>query len=223
MERIIHQADAVEWLEGQGVMAGCSFITSMPDYSEFPSLSLADWKKWWVRAAGLVLSRCPEDGVVIFYQRDSKREGAWVDKAYLCQKAAEEQGVEQIWHKIVCRAPAGHITFGRPAYSHLVCFSKKVRLGLSVALPDILPVAGKSTWARGMGIDACEFAIRFVKEHTQTRTIVDPFCGHGLVLAVANHEGMNAIGVELSRKRAERAREVNAASFLFGNRSGRKS
>jgi hypothetical protein len=223
MERIIHQADAVEWLQSQDVMAGCSFITSMPDYSEFPSLSLADWKKWWVKAAGLILSRCPEDGVVIFYQRDSKREGAWVDKAYLCQKAAEEQGVEQIWHKIVCRAPAGHITFGRPAYSHLICFSKRVRMDVSVALPDILPVAGKSTWARGMGIDACEFAIRFVKEHTQTRTVVDPFCGHGLVLAVANHEGMNAIGVELSRKRAERAREVSAASFLFGNRSGRKT
>lgn len=208
MERIIHQADALEWLKGQGELAGCSFVASLPDYSEFPHLSLAEWKAWFVSAASLVLSRCPEDGAVIFYQRDSKRDGAWVDKAFLCQKAAEEQGVEQVWHKIVCRAPAGNVTFGRPAYSHLLCFSKKVRVDISVPLPDVLPSAGKSTWARGMGADVCEFVVRFLREHTSSKTLVAPFCGHGLVLAVANHMGMNAIGVELSRKRAERARET---------------
>jgi tRNA G10 N-methylase Trm11 len=38
--------------------------------------------------------------------------------------------------------------------------------------------------------------------------VVDPFCGLGSALAVANALGMDAIGVELSRKRAEKAREL---------------
>ncbi len=196
------------WLESRGVQDGASFITSLPDYSEFPHLRLDEWKAWWHRAATLIFSRCPESGVVIFYQRDSKKDGTWIDKGYLCQKAAEESGSALLWHKIVARAPAGHPTFGRPGYSHLLCFSKGVRAELSRATADILAEAGKTTWTRGMGLKACRVACRFVLEQTATRTVVDPFCGHGTVLAVANELGLNAVGVEIGRRRAERARRL---------------
>jgi hypothetical protein len=206
--RTVHHADALAWLEAQGVLAGCSLITSLPDMSEFPSLSLGGWKEWFVRAAGLVLSRCPEDGVTLFYQTDVKKEGAWVDKGYLCQKAAERQGHELLWHKVVCRRPPGTITFGRPAYSHLLCFSRGVRADLGKSTADVLPEAGDVTWTRGMGARACEVACRYVLEATSTRTVVDPFCGHGTVLAVANELGLDAVGVELSAKRARKARAL---------------
>ena len=39
-------------------------------------------------------------------------------------------------------------------------------------------------------------------------TVVDPFCGTGSVLAAANAIGLEAIGVELSRRRAARARKL---------------
>jgi hypothetical protein len=38
--------------------------------------------------------------------------------------------------------------------------------------------------------------------------VVDPFCGVGTMLAVANGHGLDAIGVELSRRRAARAMKL---------------
>jgi hypothetical protein len=205
MNRTIHHANALDWLAQQGVVEGASFISSLPDFTEFPSKSLDEWKEWFIAAAVAVLKSCPDDGVVIFYQRDSKKDGAWVDKGFLCQKAAEQTGHAQIWHKIVCRAPPGTTTWGKPAFSHLLCFSKTIRVPLADSTVDVLPIAGKTTWTRGMGVKACIAACNFVLNHTPTRTIVDPFCGHGTVLSVANQLGMSAVGVELSRKRAEKA------------------
>jgi len=210
-KRTVHCADALAWLEAQGVLAGCSLITSMPDVSEFPSFSLAEWKDWFVRTASLVLSRCPDDGVTLFYQTDIKKDGTWVDKGYLVQKAAEQSGHALLWHKIVCRTPPGSTTFGRPAYSHMLCFSRGLRADLSKSTADVLPQAGEVTWTRGMGVQACLVACRYVLENTPTRTIVDPFCGHGTVLAVANDLGLDAVGVELSRKRAKKARALRVS------------
>jgi hypothetical protein len=183
-------------------------VTSLPDVSEVPPHSLDSWRSWFVDAASLVLEKTPDDGVAIFYQTDVKKAGTWVDKGYLCQKAAERCGHVELFHKIVCRKPAGTITFGRPAYSHLLCFSRGVRLDLAKATADVLPDAGLMTWTRAMGRDACLLACRFVLECTTTRSIVDPFCGLGSVLAAANALGLDAIGIELSRKRAQKARNL---------------
>lgn len=210
--RTIHCQDAIAWLESRPNLEGCSIITSMPDVSEFPAFSLDEWKNWFIRVAALVLSRCPDNGVTIFYQTDLKKDGTWVDKGYLCQKAAEQSGHALLWHKIVCRAVAGRITHGRPAYSHMLCFSRGVRADLASATADVLPMAGEVTWTRGMGVDACMAACRYVLGNTQSRTIVDPFCGHGTVLAAANWLGLDAIGVELGPKRARRARTLQLDS-----------
>ncbi len=209
--RTVECADALEWLSGREALAGGSVITSLPDVSEFPALSLAEWKQWFIRAAALVMAKVPAEGVAIFYQTDVKKAGAWVDKGYLISKAAEEAGCETLWHKVVCRRAPGTVTFGRPAYSHMLCFSRGVRVDLGRATPDVLPEAGEVTWTRGMGVQACLAACRFIQEHTPTRTVVDPFCGHGTVLAVANALGLDAVGVELSRKRAKKARALRVA------------
>jgi tRNA G10 N-methylase Trm11 len=42
--------------------------------------------------------------------------------------------------------------------------------------------------------------------------VVDPFCGVGTVLAVANETGLDAIGVELNRKRARKARTLTVGA-----------
>ena len=181
----------------------------MPDISEFHGYSLEAWKEWFINTAKLVLSRTPNEGVTIFYQSDIKVDGIWVDKAYLCQKAAESLGHELIWHKIICRIQPGKTSFGRPSYSHILCFSKSFRfLDLGKSTPDVIPDIGEKTWERGMGLEACIMIGKFIAEQTTTRTLVHPFCGQGSMIAVANGLGLSAIGIERSPKRAEIARTL---------------
>ena len=193
------------------MLQGCSFITSLPDVSE-TSMQLRAWRSWFVSATELILNRCPPEGVAIFYQTDIKHEGTWVDKGYLCLRGAENVGAALLWHKIVCRREPGAVTFGRPSYAHLLCFSRGLRVDPAQSTADVLPSMGHMTWARAMGIEACGFACRFVHEHTATRTVVDPFCGVGTVLAVANALGLDAIGVERHHKRAVRSRDLHIPS-----------
>ena len=63
------------------------------------------------------------------------------------------------------------------------------------------------SWSRAMGAAACEAAVRFLVS-IGARVVVDPFCGQGSILAAANAHGLDAIGVELSRRRAARARRA---------------
>ncbi len=214
--RTVFNEDALSWLEGQRVLVGCSFVTSLPDVSELSELTLEEWKVWFLRATKLILSRCPDDGVAIFYQTDIKNEGVWVDKGYLCQKAADESGHQLLWHKIVCRVPPGQTRFARPAYSHMLCFSRGLKAEVAKSTMDVLPDAGEATWTRGMGMHACRQACLFILHQTPSRTVIDPFCGHGTVLAVANDLGLNAIGVELGTKRARKARGLITANLLAG-------
>jgi len=59
-----------------------------------------------------------------------------------------------------------------------------------------------------MGREACLAVGRFLVAHTRCRTVVDPFCGMGSMLAAANELGLAAVGVERSAKRAARARTL---------------
>jgi hypothetical protein len=205
---VVHCADAVAWLAARPVLAGCSIVTSLPDRSDVPRRSSAEWQRWFVAAATLVMSRCPPDGVAIFYQTDEKRRGRLIDKAYLCGKAAEAAGCEPLWHTIVCREPPGTVTYGRRAYSHLLCFAATPRPGVPGAAADVLPSAGPAVWERGMGTEACRVACEYVLRHCATRTIVDPFCGRGAVLAVANALGLDAVGVDVVARRVRAARRA---------------
>lgn len=207
--RTIHQGDGLAWLRANTPLpADHSIITSLPDSSELPSLGFEGWRKWFSDTSELLCNAVAPAAAAVFYQTDVKREGTWVDKAYLVQRGAEAAGSAQLWHKVVCRAPAGTATFGRPAYAHLLCFSKGLRLEPKHSFADVLPKLGEMTWARAMGVEACVAAVKFLQQHAGAKTIVDPFCGLGTALAVANALGLDGVGVELSAKRAEKARKL---------------
>lgn len=222
--RIVHCEDAIKWLESQSLLSGSSLLGSLPDISEFPSYSLVQWKEWFIKTAELILSKTDPNGVTLFYQTDIKVDGRWVDKGYLVQKAAENLGHELLWHKIICRIRPGGIMFGRPAYSHVLCFSKNLKVDVSKSTADVIPDIGDKTWERGMGLEACIVMAKFVATQTPTKTLVNVFCGEGSMLAAANAFGLDAVGVERSPKRAEKARNLslNLATKLWDNQAQTK-
>ena len=76
------------------------------------------------------------------------------------------------------------------------------------ASPDVLDDAGLMTWSKAMGVAACVLACRYLRNETQTRLVVDPFCGHGTVLAVANVMGFEGLGVDRSSRQVRAARKL---------------
>jgi hypothetical protein len=208
MARRIVCGDGIKWMMESVFEPHWSVVTSLPDTSEMAALSFEAWKDWFVSATQLICEKLHETDVAIFFQTDIKRGGRWVDKSFLVQKGAERAASHCLFHKIVCRAAPGQVTFGRPAYAHLLAFSKSLPVELSAASADVLPGLGEMTWARAMGVSACVAACTFLKKHTSTTTVVDPFCGYGTVLAVAEHQGFDTIGVELSPRRARKAQTL---------------
>lgn len=47
--------------------------------------------------------------------------------------------------------------------------------------------------------------VAFLKEVAKTSCVIDPFCGYGTVLAMANAVALDSIGVEISFKRCRKA------------------
>ncbi len=205
--RQIIEGDALAWMASCDAPERASVITSLPDVSEL-ALDLPSWRVWFIETAGRVLRWVPEGGVSIFFQSDIRMAGALVDKGYLVMRAAEEAGATVLWHKIVCRRPPGSIALGRPSYSHMIAVVRGPFEPPRKPGPEVLPSAGLMPWSRAMGVTACRVACRYLLENTTTRVVVDPFCGKGTALAVANAMGLDAIGVELSHKRCRAARAL---------------
>jgi hypothetical protein len=203
--REVHCADAIPWMKARGCIAGACAVTSLPDVSEV-GLSLPAWRAWFLEAARLVVESVPAESAALFFQSDIKREGVWIDKGALVIRAAEDAGARVLFHKIVCRREPGLLTYGRPGYTHLLAVSRAMKCPDVLPLPDVIIDAGRLTWVRAMGVRAAAHAVRFARDQAGATVIFDPFCGVGTVLAVANALGVDALGVEKSRKRCEQAR-----------------
>jgi len=205
--REVFCADAIPWMQARGVIAGACAVTSLPDVSEV-GLALPVWRDWFLGAVRLVVAAVPDESAALFFQSDIKRDGVWIDKGALVIRAAEDAGARVLFHKVVCRRPPGMLTLGRPGYTHLIAVSRAMRCPDVLPIPDIITDAGRQPWVRAMGVRAAAHAVRFARDQVSARTVFDPFCGVGTVLAVANALGLEALGVEKAKKRCEQARAL---------------
>jgi hypothetical protein len=194
-------------MKERGVIAGACAVTSLPDVSEV-NMTLPLWRTWFLDAVWLVIDAVAPEGAALFFQTDIKYEGIWIDKGAMVVRASEDAGAHVLFHKIVCRRQPGMTTMGRPGYTHLIAVSRAMKCPDVLPMPDIIVDAGRLPWVRAMGIRAAAHAVRFARDQAGAKTIVDPFCGVGTVLAVANALGLDAIGVEKAKKRSEQARAL---------------
>ncbi|KAM9977076.1 hypothetical protein ACTFIR_010929 [Dictyostelium discoideum] len=201
--RDIYCMDAVQWLKENEISPQSSVITSLPDISEVSSMNLEQYKQWFTDTVSLITSKLDEKNVAIVYQTDIKRRWKmdrgiieeYVDKGYLAQKGAEISGCKVIWHKIM--TAHSNISNNKATFTHMICFSKNpTNIKYQENTPDI-GARGSMVWSKAMGLNACVIAILYCRSIGST-TIIDPFCGKGSVLAVANVYGLNSVGVDLS-------------------------
>ena len=219
--RLIIQGDALEYLHSVFVLSG-NVVTSLPDVSEITSMSLSEWRSWFLATVALILSKLPREGVAVFYSTDVRDRvtGEWISKAQLILGggATDIAGVKLLWHKIVLTPAATTLRKGgKASYSHLIAFGKHFTIDRTAVYTDVLPVRGAMLWNRGTGLGACAFAIEFIRKHSPHRTIIDPFNGVGSVTAVANALGLNAIGVERSKKRCALATTLDVSTIDWNN------
>jgi hypothetical protein len=205
--RVVIQGEALAWLRENAAPEGASVFTSMPDVSEMSGVDLDAWRAWFIDAARFLIRWISEGCVAIFYQTDIRHQAAWIDKGHLVVTAAEAEGATIVFHKIACRKPPGTLGLGRPTYAHVICVAR-APIAVTRPGPEVIADVGAMNWSRAMGVTAARVACEFIKADTPTRVVVDPFCGRGTALAVANDVGLDAIGVELSPKRCRVARTL---------------
>lgn len=179
-------------------------------------MGLRDWRIWFLDAVRLVIDCVPDSSAALFFQSDIKHEGEWIDKGALVVRAAEDAGARVLFHKIVCRRQPGMFSHGRPGYTHLIAVSRSLTCPDVLPMPDVITDAGPQLWVRAMGVRAAAHAVRFARDQAHARIVLDPFCGVGTVLAVANALGLDAVGVEKSRKRCERSRLATVRAEELG-------
>eukprot|EP00292_Cryptomonas_paramecium_P008314 CAMPEP_0113672124 /NCGR_PEP_ID=MMETSP0038_2-20120614/6085_1 /TAXON_ID=2898 /ORGANISM="Cryptomonas paramecium" /LENGTH=289 /DNA_ID=CAMNT_0000588351 /DNA_START=223 /DNA_END=1092 /DNA_ORIENTATION=+ /assembly_acc=CAM_ASM_000170 len=143
----------------------------------------------------------------------------WIDKSFLCAKAAEAEDCVLAWRKVVVKGATEAKNNARPSYTHLICFRKRGGEGPvgyhagRFLTPDIVP-RGIMVWPRAIGLDATMLGLRFLREVAGVTCVIDPFCGQGTIPAAANALGMKSIGVDLSPARCRLAKRLDLLPLL---------
>lgn len=209
--RTVDVADAFTWLPT--MRSRGPVVAVLPDPAEI-DMGIGDYPAWFARAVRACLAA--STGPTVFLQTDRIAGGRWTDKAALAIEtaAAAGSGHPLLWHKIVLRRSPGRVDLHRPTYSHVVAFGPG-RPGTRT--PDVIH-AGRAPWRNGIGADAALMIVRYMASVTPGRPIVNPFCGHGTLLAAANAIGVSAHGCELDPDRAVEARKLNLRAPTGGVR-----
>ena len=198
--------DSFEWLPAHGDQG--SVLTSLPDASEIGIEDLGEYEKWVRRAATECFRSASKGCPVIFIQTDRRKGGRQFSKASLLMNIAAEQGWFLLWHKIELTAEVGKSSLYRPTFRNMVCFGRG-KMSAGQATADVVP-RSKPLYDMAFSFDAARACLEFCKEFSNR--VLDPFCGYGTTLHVAEELGMDSVGVDIDEKCCEKARNFKAES-----------
>jgi len=200
MKRQVICQDALEWLPKHG--KNPCIITSLPEMDEM-DMNVKEYEVFFRSAARACFEAVIDTGYCIFLQTDRKHQG-WIDKGYWITDEGRDLGFHTVWKKIALTKEVGSADLFRPTYSTMICFTKKGLVGK--LFPDVI-YTGEKTYSNAFGIESVKLCIEYAKAQG-VKKVLDPFCGSGTTLAVANAYGLDAIGVELSKPFCEQSRKL---------------
>ena len=225
------QLDAVMWLKNSSEVFPGSVFTGVPDILDIPEISsISDLNDrhikyiiWFECVLESIFNRIQEGQFAIFSQTDAKlidENGyliAWIDKSCICSRIAAKCHCNLLWHKLCVdsdSSPTSEPSGYRPGYTHLLCYGKGTSGIYHISqfqVPDVID-RGAMIWQKAIGLEACVLGIAFLMNVAKTSIVINPFCGHGTILAVANYFHVAALGVEIlpSRAKQSRAKDLNA-------------
>jgi SAM-dependent methyltransferase len=192
--------DALKWLSSNKMLE--CIVTSMPEMEEV-NLKIKEYESFFRSAAKACFTSMAPNGYCIFLQTDRKYHG-WVDKGYWITDEARAMGFHTVWKKIALTKEVGKADLFRPTYSTMLCFTKDGNVGK--LFPDVI-YSGEKTYTHAFGVDSVTMCIEYAKSQG-VKGVVDPFCGSGTTLAVANKLGLHAIGVDISKEACAAARKL---------------
>lgn len=195
-------ADASEILKSEKEFD--SIVTSLPDREE-TGMQFDEWQAWFTEMVRLIVSKVKN--YAIFYQTDRKVDGHIIDKSFLVNYGIMSGGGHTIFHKVCLRRDPGKIDLFRPTFTHLICASRNLKSGKATL--DVIH-RGKTIYPNAMGYEACDLALRFIRDNSDTKKIVDPFCGRGSVLLFAEKYGFETFGIEIDPAQCEYARTLKS-------------
>lgn len=202
-KRTIIQADAIDWMRSHGEQFG-TVITSPPDASEI-NLPPEQWEGWFFNAVSLCMA-CARSGCpAIFYVTDRKADSRLYSKPSIIFKAAELMDFVPVWHKICLRRDVNKTDLMRPTFTHLMAFALRGKTKPGTATPDVI-YRGSTLYPNGMGLNACVVAMRYALGFVAP--VLDPFCGRGTVLAVADTFGIPCTGIDIDAGQCDEARKL---------------
>lgn len=204
--RVVQVADLFEWLPANHQRG--AVVTGLPDAAEL-GLDHDRWTHWYYEAARLAFRA--STGPTIIFATDRKRDGQWIPKDSLLMEAAAHQGAGPLlWHRIALTRPVGHVDLHRPTYTHLLCWGPG-RPGSP--RPDVIP-HGRRLSRVSIGMTAAAHIMSYLVEVGVT-AVLNPACGFGTILAMANAAGLDAFGCDISLLRVEQSREQGVQDELW--------
>jgi len=161
-----------------------------------------EWQAWIRKTCKLLASSLSDKGVIIFYQTDRKHQGALIDKKSLISAEFHRLGYRTIMNKVILKQEPETINLFRPTFSTLFGFSKATNSGK--ATPDVI-YSGDMVYKNAIGLNACKLSLEFIQKQVGKTLIVDPFCGQGSILKIANDMGLDALGVDIMQEQCDKA------------------
>jgi DNA modification methylase len=200
-------ADAFDWLKKQSNQSLDTVVTGIPDLDELENLQSKNITKeqyihFFKDAVDLVFKKIRPDEYAILMQTDRKWQGEWVDKSFLANLVAQENGMKLLWHKVIQNRDGVYLQ--RPTYTHLMAFSKLGTPG--EAFPDVIS-CGQHLYKNGTSPNATCYVMNFLKKKKITN-IVDPFVGRGTIPFIAKLFKIECLGIDIDPEQCEYARKL---------------